>query len=100
MEAAQLDGAGGAKRFFLVVMPYLRPILTVVTILQVIWDLRVFTQIYSLQSIGGIAEQTNTPGVYIYRVPLGSGDFGVGGAISVRVVARKRGVEGRRVAVR
>jgi N,N'-diacetylchitobiose transport system permease protein len=86
MEAAQLDGAGGAQRFFLVVMPYLRPILTVVTILQVIWDLRVFTQIYSLQSIGGIAEQTNTLGVYIYRVSLGSGDFGAGGAISVLVV--------------
>ncbi|MGP3535587.1 carbohydrate ABC transporter permease [Microbacterium sp. RD1] len=86
MEAAQLDGAGGAKRFFLVVVPYIRPILTIVTILQVIWDLRVFTQIYSLQSIGGIAEQTNTLGVYIYRVSLGSGDFGVGGAISVIVV--------------
>ncbi len=85
-EAAQLDGAGGTKRFFLVIVPYLRPILTIVTILQVIWDLRVFTQIYSLQSIGGIAEQTNTLGVYIYRVSLGSGDFGAGGAISVIVV--------------
>ncbi|MCK6066634.1 MULTISPECIES: carbohydrate ABC transporter permease [Microbacterium] len=86
MEAAQLDGAGSTQRFLLVVMPYLRPLLTIVTILQVIWDLRVFTQIYSLQSIGGIADQTNTLGVYIYRVSLGSGDFGVGGAISVLVV--------------
>ncbi len=86
MEAAQLDGAGGVKRFFLVVVPYIRSILIIVTILQVIWDLRVFTQIYSLQSIGGLAEQTNTLGVYIYRVSLGSGDFGVGGAISVIVV--------------
>ncbi|MEZ3159304.1 sugar ABC transporter permease [Microbacterium sp. BWT-B31] len=86
MEAAQLDGAGGAKRFFLVVVPYIKPILVIVTILQIIWDLRVFTQIYALQSIGGLAEQTNTLGVYIYRVSLGSGDFGVGGAISVIVV--------------
>jgi N,N'-diacetylchitobiose transport system permease protein len=86
MEAAQLDGAGGAKRFFFVVVPYIRSILIVVTILQVIWDLRVFTQIYALQSIGGLAEQTNTLGVYIYRVSLGSGDFGMGGAISVIVV--------------
>lgn len=86
MEAAQLDGAGGAKRFFLVVVPFIRPILIIVTILQVIWDLRVFTQIYALQSIGGLAEQTNTLGVYIYRVSLGSGDFGAGGAISVIVV--------------
>ena len=83
LEAAQLDGAGGVKRFRLVIVPFIRPILIVVTILQVIWDLRVFTQIYALQSIGGLAEQTNTLGVYIYRVSLGSGDFGAGGAISV-----------------
>ena len=86
IEAAQLDGAGGVKRFFLVVVPYIKSILVIVTILQVIWDLRVFTQVYALQSIGGLAEQTNTLGVYIYRVSLGSGDFGVGGAISVIVV--------------
>ena len=86
LEAAQLDGAGGWKRFFLVIVPYLSGILAIVTILQVIWDLRVFTQIYALQSIGGLAEQTNTLGVYIYRVSLGSGDFGVGGAISVIMV--------------
>lgn len=86
LEAAQLDGAGATKRFFLVIVPFIRPILVVVTILQVIWDLRVFTQIYALQSIGGLAEQTNTLGVYIYRVSLGAGDFGVGGAISVIVV--------------
>jgi N,N'-diacetylchitobiose transport system permease protein len=86
LEAAQLDGAGGWQRFRFVVIPVIRPILAIVTILQVIWDLRVFTQIYALQSIGGLAEQTNTLGVYIYRVSLGSGDFGVGGAISVIVV--------------
>lgn len=86
LEAAQLDGAGAGKRFALVIVPFIRPILIIVTILQVIWDLRVFTQIYALQSIGGLAEQTNTLGVYIYRVSLGSGDFGTGGAISVIVV--------------
>ena len=86
LEAAQLDGAGGVKRFFFIVVPYIKAILVIVLILQVIWDLRVFTQIYALQSIGGLAEQTNTLGVYIYRVSLGSGDFGVGGAISVIIV--------------
>jgi N,N'-diacetylchitobiose transport system permease protein len=86
LEAAQLDGADGFASFRYVVLPVIRPILAIVTILQIIWDLRVFTQIYALQSIGGLAEQTNTLGVYIYRVSLGSGDFGVGGAISVIVV--------------
>ena len=86
IEAAQLDGATSVQRFFLVVVPYIKPILAIVLILQIIWDLRVFTQIYALQSIGGLAEQTNTLGVYIYRVSLGAGDFGAGGAISVIVV--------------
>jgi N,N'-diacetylchitobiose transport system permease protein len=86
LEAAQLDGAGGIKRFVLVTFPYLKSIFLVVTILQVIWDLRVFTQIYALQGIGGIREQTSTLGVYIYQVSLGTGNYGAGGAIAVIMV--------------
>ncbi|NHF63118.1 carbohydrate ABC transporter permease [Microcella pacifica] len=86
LEAAQLDGAGGLARFRLIVFPYLKSIFIVVTILQVIWDLRVFTQIYALQGIGGIREQTSTIGVYIFQTSLGTGDFGAGGAIAVILV--------------
>ena len=83
LEAAQLDGAGGFSRFRLIVFPYLKPIFLITTILQIIWDLKVFTQIFALQDIGGIREQTNTLGVYIYRVSIAGGDFGTGGAIAV-----------------
>lgn len=86
LEAAQLDGAGSLARFRLIVFPYLKSIFLVVTILQVIWDLRVFTQIYALQGIGGIREQTSTIGVYIFQTSLGTGDFGAGGAIAVILV--------------
>lgn len=86
LEAAELDGATGTQRFRLVIYPYLRSIFLVVTILQVIWDLRVFTQIYALQGIGGIREQTSTLGVYIYQVSLGAGEYGLGGAIAVITV--------------
>lgn len=86
LEAAQLDGAGAVARFRLIVFPYLKSIFLVVTILQVIWDLRVFTQIYALQGIGGIREQTSTIGVYIFQTSLGTGDFGTGGAIAVILV--------------
>lgn len=86
LEAAQLDGAGTVARFRLIVFPYLKSIFLVVTILQVIWDLRVFTQIYALQGIGGIREQTSTIGVYIFQTSLGTGDFGAGGAIAVILV--------------
>ncbi len=86
LEAAQLDGAGAVKRFRLVIFPYLKSIFVVVTILQIIWDLRVFTQVFALQGIGGVREQTSTLGVYIYQTSLGTGDYGAGGAIAVIMV--------------
>lgn len=86
MEAAQLDGAGYVGRFRLIVFPYLKALFLVVTILQVIWDLRVFTQIYALQGIGGLREETNTIGVYIVKESIGSGEFGTGAAIAVILV--------------
>ena len=86
LEAAALDGAGGLQRFRLVVFLYLRSILTVLLILQIIWDLRVFAQIYALQTVGGVRADTNTIGVYIYSVSMASGDLGAGGAISVILV--------------
>lgn len=87
LEAASLDGANGWRRFGNVTFPYIRSIVIVVLILQIIWDLRVFAQIYALQTIGGIREQTNTIGVYIYTESMASGRLGTGGAISVILVA-------------
>lgn len=84
LEAAALDGAGGLKRFRLVVFPFLRPVMTVVLILQVIWNLRIFTQVYALQSRGGIPSETNVLGTYLFR--LGADDFGMTGAIGVLMV--------------
>ncbi len=86
MEAASLDGASAWKRFRFIVVPYVRSILIVLLILQIIWDLRVFAQIYALQTIGGIRADTNTIGVYIYSVSMATGDLGSGGAIAVILV--------------
>lgn len=84
MEAASLDGANGIKRFRLIVFPYIRSVLTVVLVLQVIWNLRIFTQVYGLQSRGGIASETNVLGTYLFR--QGVGEFGVTSAIGVLMV--------------
>jgi N,N'-diacetylchitobiose transport system permease protein len=86
MEAASLDGATGWQRFRLIVVPYVRSILIVLLILQIIWDLRVFAQIYALQTVGGVRADTNTIGVYIYSVSMATGDLGSGGAIAVILV--------------
>jgi N,N'-diacetylchitobiose transport system permease protein len=87
LEAASLDGASGFRRFWNVTMPFIRSILVVLLILQIIWDLRVFAQIYALQTIGGVRETTNTIGVYIYNESMASGKLGTGGAISIILVA-------------
>lgn len=84
LEAAALDGAGGLKRFRLVVFPYLRPVAMVVFILQVIWNLRIFTQVFALQGRGGTPSETNVLGTYMFR--LGADDFGMTGAIGVLMV--------------
>lgn len=84
LEASSLDGATGLARFRLVVFPYLRSVLTVVIVLQVIWNLRIFAQVYALQSRGGLISETNVLGTYLFR--QGVGEFGVTSAIGVVMV--------------
>ncbi|MCW2739492.1 sugar ABC transporter permease [Nocardioides sp.] len=83
LEAAEIDGASLAQRLRHVTLPSIRSVLMVVALLQVIWDLRVFTQIYILQEAGGSARGTNLLGTYIYRLGIGGGDFGTSAAVAV-----------------
>lgn len=87
LEAAALDGAGPIQRFTRIVLPQVAPILVIATILQIIWDLRVFTQIFALQDIGGIRAETSTLGVYIYQTAIAGGDYGQGGALAIITMA-------------
>ncbi len=84
LEAASLDGSTGWKRFWGIVFPYLRSVLTVVLVLQIIWNLRIFTQVYALQSRGGIASETNVLGTYLFR--QGVGEIAFTSAIGVVMV--------------
>jgi N,N'-diacetylchitobiose transport system permease protein len=85
IEAAAIDGAGGWERFRDVTWPALKPIFVVLVALSTLWDLRVFTQVYVLQEAGGLVRETNTLGVYAFR--LGGGDsFGFGAAVAVVMV--------------
>ena len=85
-EAAAIDGAGPWQRFRDVVLPMLKPILLILTALSVLWDFRVFTQIYVLQRAGGINRETNLLGVYAYRISIGENRFDVGAAVAVVMV--------------
>ncbi len=86
MEAAALDGATASQRFFAIVLPMIRPVLMIVTLLQVIWDLRVFAQIKMLQDAGAPIAETDLLGTYIYRLGVGSSDFAMASALSIFVL--------------
>ncbi len=87
VEASEIDGAGPVSRFRHVVLPTIRPVLLVVGLLQIIWDLRVFSQIYILQKAGGSARDTNLLGTYIYRLGIGGGEFGMSAAVAIFMLA-------------
>lgn len=86
LEAAQMDGADGVRRFFSIILPLIRPVLMIVALLQVIWDLRVFAQIKMLQDAGAPTASTDLLGTYIYRLGVGSSDFAMASALSVFVL--------------
>ena len=87
VESAEMDGAGAWGRLRHIVLPTVRPVLLVVGLLQVIWDLRVFTQIYILQQAGGSTRDTNLLGTYIYRLGIGGGKFGMAAAVAIFMLA-------------
>lgn len=87
MEAAQLDGANGWQRFFGIILPLVRPVIAIVLLLQLIWDLRVFTQITMLQDTGSRSGDYDLLGTYIYKLGTSSQDFGMASAVSILVLA-------------
>ena len=86
IEAAEIDGAGPVARWRFVIFPAIRPILLIITSLSILWDFRVFTQIYVLQRAGGITRETNLLGVYAYRISIGENRFDIGAAIAIVMV--------------
>ncbi|MFF7654366.1 carbohydrate ABC transporter permease [Streptomyces sp. NPDC007983] len=83
LEAAALDGASAWRIWRGIMAPMLRPILVVVTIQSIIWDFKVFTQIYVMTNGGGTAGQNMVLNVYAYQEAFASSEYGLGSAIGV-----------------
>ncbi|MBP2702746.1 sugar ABC transporter permease [Microbispora sp. RL4-1S] len=47
-EAARMDGSGPLTTFRRITFPMLKPVFSVLTVLSIIWDFKVFTQLYLL----------------------------------------------------
>ena len=86
MEAARIDGCGAWRAFWNVTAPMLQPIFLILTSLSMIWDLKVFTQVYVITR-GGPNRQTVLINLYTYTQGFGVSRFGVASAAAVVSVA-------------
>ncbi|HUC18176.1 MAG TPA: sugar ABC transporter permease [Acetobacteraceae bacterium] len=82
VEAAIVDGAGWWQRLRLVVLPGLRRIIAISTILMVIWNFNNFTIIWPLTQ-GGPVNATLTFAVWVYRQAFQNFDLGSASTIGV-----------------
>jgi N,N'-diacetylchitobiose transport system permease protein len=83
VEAAALDGAGNWQSFWRVLVPMLRPLVVIVVLQSIIWDFKMFTQIYVMTGGGGIAGQNLVLNVYAYQKAFAASEYGLGSAIGV-----------------
>jgi len=65
-DAADVDGANGVQKFFLVTIPSLRSVIYVTTLLRIIWVANSVDVIFNLTE-GGPAYTTQTLSVYIFN---------------------------------
>ena len=79
-EAAEVDGANAWARFRHVSLPLLMPAIVVVTVLNVLYGLRVFDIVYALTN-GGPGYATEVISTEIFKA-LSQGQYGLGTAIS------------------
>ncbi len=79
--AASVDGAGVFRRFWHMTLPWLRPVLAVVTVLNIIYGLMQFDLVFTMTQ-GGPADATTLTSILIYRQMFVFGNLGVGSAIS------------------
>jgi N,N'-diacetylchitobiose transport system permease protein len=83
IEAASLDGASTRRTATTVILPILRPVLMIATIQSIIWDFKVFTQIYVMTNGGGVAGQNLVLNVFAYQKAFAGEEYGMGAAIGV-----------------
>lgn len=79
-EAANIDGANGWQQFKSITLPMLMPTITVTTVLNVIYGLKVFDMVYVLTNGGpGYATEVLYTGVY---KEFGYGNYALGTTLS------------------
>ena len=82
-EAAKVDGSSAWNTFWKITFPLLRPIFAVMLVLSVIWDFRVFTQLFVMSGLAN-SDSFNLS-LYGYSTAFGSlnAKYGLGSAIAM-----------------
>ena len=85
-EAAEIDGAGPWHKFFSITLPYLRPVMGILLIIQVLITFQVFTEVF-VMTRGGPMHATEVIGTYIYKTAFGAMDLGYASAMAMLMFA-------------
>ncbi|WP_182879363.1 MULTISPECIES: carbohydrate ABC transporter permease [unclassified Microbispora] len=82
-EAAKMDGSGAVHTFRRITLPLLKPVFSVLVVLSVIWDFKVFTQLYLLAG-GTVNRDAFNLSLWSYAEAFSSPPkMGLGAAIAV-----------------
>lgn len=84
-EAAALDGAGAFQRFISITCPLIWPVASLVLLLQLILQFKIFDQIYLL-TLGGPFNSTVVVLLYMYRQGFQQGHGGYAATIAMMLV--------------
>lgn len=84
-EASSIDGASAWQTFATVSWPAIRPLVTLVAFLSVIWDFKVFAQVWAIRQGGPDGESTTLP-VLLYLRGIASREFGISSAVAVLMI--------------
>lgn len=87
VEAAAIDGASMWRTARSIIIPMLRPLLVIATIQSIIWDFKIFTQIYVMTDGGGIAGRNLVLNVYAYQEAFSASNYSLGSAVGVVMTA-------------
>lgn len=82
-EAAEIDGCAGFKRFYYIILPLIRPILTYTLITSVIGGLQMFDVPQILTNSQGTPDRTSMTLIMFLNSHLKSKNYGMAGALSV-----------------
>ncbi|HTV69411.1 MAG TPA: sugar ABC transporter permease [Rhizobiaceae bacterium] len=86
-EAATLDGVSKLRQFFFITLPLLKPVILLCVVLSVIGTMQLFAEPFLITNRGGPGQETETLGLFLYRMGFNTFNFGYASAIAYTIAA-------------